>query len=138
MPTLPNSEITVTGNGTVHIVHTGELHLHFNLNGDDRVLAKLGQMDAKLDAASGELTQMAHTVDEVISKIAAQTTDIASVKTLVEGLKVQVAAIPGIPADVQAKIDSVFDSITTNNATLESLTAAVTTPGTGAVGANPV
>jgi uncharacterized coiled-coil protein SlyX len=91
----------------------------------------LHDIAAKLQYLYQQGAKMANTLDELTASVAAQTTDIASVKTLLDGLRAQIAALPSIsPAD-QAKIDTLFTSITGNNTALEAMTAAVVTPGDG-------
>ena len=58
------------------------------------------------------------TLAQVQQDVADESTLIASVSTMIDGLEAQIAAIPGIPADVQTQIDSVFNAAELNKAAL--------------------
>ena len=64
---------------------------------------------------------MAHTLDEVIAVQDEEKAKLAEVATLVQSLKDKISAIPGIPADVQAKIEQVFDNETANKSALDAV-----------------
>lgn len=61
------------------------------------------------------------TIDQVLSDVQAESTTIASVQAFVAGLRQQLAdalANTSVPADVQAKIDQVFDAVEANKVAL--------------------
>lgn len=48
------------------------------------------------------------TIQETLDAVTASGDRLDSLLTLVEGLRKQISEVPGIPADVQAKIDAIF------------------------------
>lgn len=79
--------------------------------------------DAKVEALLTQGNQIMATLDDDVAAIAQQTTLVASVKTFVEGLQAQLAALPGLTADQQAKIDTIFDQVNANNAVASAIVA---------------
>ncbi len=55
---------------------------------------------------------MAHTLDELMQAVSAETTVVDSVVVLIKELRAQIAAIPDMTPEMQAKVDSLFDSVT--------------------------
>jgi len=62
-------------------------------------------------------------LDDLKAAVAAQTTLIAGVGTLISQLQAKATAVPGLTADQQAELDSIFNEVTADSA---SLTAALT------------
>jgi dsDNA-binding SOS-regulon protein len=72
------------------------------------------------------MNHMAHTLDEVLSVVTAQTTKIDSLSELIAGLRQQVAdALSGatLPQSVQSKVDAVFDDLEQNTAKIDTALA---------------
>lgn len=80
------------------------------------------------------------TIDDLVTEVANEATQIASVKTFIQGLQQQLAdALSGVtlPADVQAKVDAVFASMQANDAALAgAINANTAAAGTTAPAAN--
>lgn len=109
-------------------------HLSINLviGFDEKSMALLTAVAKALSADGAKLDKLVKntetimaSIDDIASDVAAETTAIGGVSTLIQGLRDQIAA-QGIPADVQAKIDSVFAQVESNKAALAAaLTANV-------------
>ena|SRR5882724_9826781 len=71
------------------------------------------------------------TVDDLVTEVAKEKDEIASVKTFIQGLQQQIAdALAGVslPPATQAKVDAVFAQMQANSTDLAD---AITTPGSG-------
>lgn len=66
--------------------------------------------------------QIMATLQDDVDAIAAETTAIGSLTVFIQGLEDKIGALPGLTADQQAQIDSIFDGVTKNAA---SITAAM-------------
>ncbi len=76
----------------------------------DVILLRLEAIERKVDA-------MAISLDDVLVKVTAETTDLGSIKELILGLKQQLAdALAGttLPPAVQAKVDAIFNQAEIN------------------------
>ena len=89
--------------------------------------AGLGPADGK--AIMALLEKIMVTLDEILADVTQETTDIASISTLIKGLKQQLAdALAGttLPPAVQAKVDAIFAGVETNKAAIADALAANT------------
>ena len=78
-------------------------------------------------AAKQRIIEMA-TMAELVTKIAEETTLVAGLKTFVQGLRDQIAALPNITPAMQAEIDSAFASVAANSAAIANAMVANTPP----------
>lgn len=60
---------------------------------------------------------MAHTLDEVQAELATQKSEITNLGVLVQSLKDKIVAM----SDIQAKIDALFDTATSNTADIKAI-----------------
>jgi hypothetical protein len=60
-------------------------------------------------------TKIMATLDDITAKVAAQTTIEDSLLTLMQELKDQITALPGLTAAQQAQVDQIFSDLSTNN-----------------------
>jgi hypothetical protein len=85
---------------------------------------QLATIIALLQQLLAQEVKMAHTLEEVLADVADEGTKEDGLVTLVKGLadqvKVLLAAVPSIPADVQAKIDAVFASVEANKTKVQA------------------
>lgn len=75
------------------------------------------KLDQLLSLFTKERTRIMHNIDDVITSVAAQKTKIDGLAALTNGLRAQVQQIlqsGNVPADVQTKIDAVFDGVEAN------------------------
>jgi len=92
----------------------------------DNLEKHLAQQDTRLDLMEKNIMA---TLDQVLADVTAESTQIDSVLTLIQGLRDQIAAIPGITPAMQAQIDAIFTGAEANKAKLDSaLTANVPQP----------
>lgn len=100
------------------------LNVHLRVSGDTEfeheTLKLLRQLLAKEN-------QMAATLDQVLQDVTDETTAIASVSALIQGLKDQIAA-GGLSAADQAKVDQVFANLESNKQKLADALAANVAP----------
>ncbi len=61
---------------------------------------------------------MAHTLDEILQAVSAETTVVDSVVVLIKELRDKIASVPGVTPEMQAKFDTVFDGVTANETKL--------------------
>lgn len=98
------------------------------------VLKALGHMQE-------ELHHMDHNIDEVLSDVADESTQIDSLSALTSGLKSELDKIlaGALPPDVQAKVNSLFDAVEANKAkVVTSINANTSAPaGDGSAPAAP-
>lgn len=91
-----------------------------------RIIEGIDDLQNQLGRVSREVNHMDKTVDDLVANVASEATLIGSLSTLTSGIKAQLdAALAGttLPADVQAKINSVFDAVEANKT---ALTGAIT------------
>jgi hypothetical protein len=98
---------------------------HHQLTGDDLIRAVAAELLDAINAVREQLNQLERrimrTIDETLTAVQDEGTQIAGISTFVKGLQQQVAdALAGatIPPDVQTKIDAVFDQATANKQAL--------------------
>lgn len=98
------------------------------------IAAAQGAQHAQLSAIIKQGTQIMSTLDNDTAAIEAQTTVVAGLATFVQGLKDQIAALPGLTAAQQRQIDQIFTDVTANNVSIANAMVANTGP-TGPSGA---
>lgn len=92
------------------------------------VLARLdGIIASQAVETQRELNIMA-TMTEVVDKIAEETTLVASLQTFVQGLRDQIAALPGVTPELQAQIDGAFAHVSANATAIANAMVANTPP----------
>jgi uncharacterized coiled-coil protein SlyX len=87
--------------------------------------------ESKLDSILANQEKIMATLDEVLTEVAKETTDISSLTTFIQGIQQQLAdALSGVtlPPDVQAKVDAVFTNVTSNDAAVLAAMAANVPP----------
>lgn len=94
-------------------------------------MAKLGPMDAKLDAISGALEKMSPQLQAMTTEVTRATTVAASAVALIHGIAAQLVAAKDDPAAIQALADSL-------KASDDTIAAAVAANTTAVSGANPI
>jgi hypothetical protein len=99
------------------------------MNFESEVLRILNKILANQAAAAKQRTIEMATMEEIVSKVTEETTLIGGVKTLVQGLRDQIAAIPGVNPATQAQIDEVFAKVSDNAKALsDAMQSGVTPP----------
>jgi uncharacterized protein YegL len=106
-------------------------NINFNIGFDAPSLALLTKAVAALTDVAADIStikqgiqKIMSTLDEDITAIQEQTTVVAGLVTFIKGLKDQIAALPALTADQQAKIDQIFASVNTNTQAIsDALTA---------------
>lgn len=71
------------------------------------------------------------TMDEIVAKVAAETTLVGGLSTFIQGLQAQILALPGITPAMQAQIDSVFSSVSSNDTAIATAMGQNVTPPVG-------
>lgn len=92
------------------------------------VLARLDKIIALQEASSKQGTFIMATLNEVVDKVAAETTLVNSLKVFVQGLKDQIAALPSLSAEQQAQIDGIFAHVSDNSSIIADAMSANTPP----------
>lgn len=120
---------------TIHVYH------HVVQTGDGPVMARLDSVISLLTAIGVKETKMAKTIDDLVTAVAAEKDEVASVKAFVVGIKQQLAdALSGanLPPAVQAKVDAVFAGMTENTTALADAITTAPDDGSGTGGIPPV
>lgn len=94
-----------------------DVHLYFHQ--DPGILTILQQMSQKLDSIQTKETTIMATLDQIVTDVQDESTQIDGLSTLTAGLKQQLAdALAGttLPPATQAKIDAVFAGVEANKA----------------------
>jgi hypothetical protein len=105
-------------------------HEH-TIHADPELTGLLRDLNRKLDLIIKNQETMMATLDDVLADVTAETTQIASLSALIDGLKQQVAdALAGatLPPATQAKIDEIFTAAEANKAAIAKALAANTLP----------
>jgi hypothetical protein len=105
-------------------------HEH-NIHADPELTGLLRGINSKLDSIIKTQETMMATLDEVLADVTAESTDIASLSALIDGLRQQVAdALAGttLPPATQAKVDAIFTAAEANKAAIAKALAANTPP----------
>jgi hypothetical protein len=103
-------------------------HEH-NIHADPELTGLLRDLNRKLDSIIKTQEKMMATLDEVLADVTAETTQIASISALIDGLRQQLAdALAGatLPPATQAKIDEIFTAAEANKAAIAKALAANT------------
>jgi hypothetical protein len=79
--------------------------------------AMLSWLSALTNGIDAKLEKIMASLDDIVADVAAENTAIASVSTLIQGLRDQIANLGINPAD-QAKIDAIFAGVEANKAAL--------------------
>ncbi len=87
----------------------------------------LNRIERRIWALQQRIDEMAHTLDELMLAVSAETTVVDSVVVLVKELRDQIAAIPDMTPEMQAKVDSLFDAVTADASKLAGVVT-VNTP----------
>jgi uncharacterized membrane protein YheB (UPF0754 family) len=114
-----------------------ELHVHLHDSPpDERVLRGLEKLSTQIAAMAAKELVMNKDVqtklDDLTSKVAAETSVTQSVKTLLEGLSAQIAALKdqvaagGDPTEILAALDTIGATLATNNQALADAVTANT------------
>ena len=93
----------------------------------DRIEKTLNRIEGRMWLIQKGIKQMSRTLDELLTTVAAETTVVDSVVELVKGLRDQIAALPDMTPELQAKVDSMFDAVTADTAKLAA-SVTVNTP----------
>jgi hypothetical protein len=64
------------------------------------------------------------TLDELLAAVQAETTEIASLTTFIQGLQSQIKGVSGLTPAQQAEIDQVFSDVVSNSAAIQAAMAA--------------
>lgn len=110
--------------------------MHIELRWPEETPSWAVQLDAKLDRILCNQEKLMATLDDDIAAVAAQSTQIDGVSTLITSLEQKIAdALSGttLPAPVQAKVDALFTALQTNSG---KIATAINT-GTPAAAVNP-
>jgi hypothetical protein len=103
-----------------------DCYVHLDHWPSDNRLDEILTIIKRLETATGVI--MAN-LDDILAKVAQETTDIGSLKVFIAGLKQQIAdALAGVtlPPAVQAKVDAVFSGVTANDqAVIDAMAANV-------------
>ena len=86
-----------------------------NVSLDPVFLRQVDKIISLLTQAIQKDNRIMATMDEILAKVAQETTDIGSMRVFVQGLEDQIKAIPGMTPTMQAQIDSVFTSVDSND-----------------------
>lgn len=92
----------------------------------NRILECLERIENKLNILIKKENKMDVTIDQILAEATSETTLQGSIITLINSIQAQLtAALSGttIPPDVQAKMNAVFSTLTSNDA---AVTAAIT------------
>ncbi len=92
------------------------------------VLTRLDKIIAQQEALLAQGVKEMATLEDVVAKVAQETTDIGSLKVFMQGLKDQIAAIPGVTPAMQAQIDAVFAAVSANDKAVVDAMAANVPP----------
>lgn len=97
-----------------------EFHIHHHTVPDRQLQQRLDLLLSLLDGLTANLEQVMATLDEVLDAVKAESGQIDSIAMLVAQLHEQVrGATSGIlPADVQEKVDKIFQAAQANKAKL--------------------
>lgn len=79
--------------------------------------ATLSWLSALTNGIDAKLEKIMASLDDIVADVAAENTAIASVSTLIQGLKDQIANI-GLSTADQAKVDAIFAGVEANKAAL--------------------
>ena len=90
----------------------------------------LGDIRDQLSAINKQGNLIMATLDDIVAAVAAEKTEIESLKTFIAGLRAEIVAVPALTADQQAKIDAIFADVTADTA---AIAAAISTPASPAV-----
>ncbi len=90
------------------------------------IFNSLRSIHEKLNLLIKNQNTMATTLQNIQDDVTGETSLIASLSTLVNGLEAQVNAIPGITPAQQAQIDSIFNTAESNKAALTAALVAGT------------
>jgi len=69
----------------------------------------------RLHAIEHKVDQLMAMLSDVIAAMAQEKTDIASLTVFVQGLQDKINALPGITPEMQAQIDTIFQSVDDND-----------------------
>jgi hypothetical protein len=110
-----------------------DMHVHVHIHGESdaetfrhNVLNLLGAIKSETATIKTNTEKLMSSLDDDIALVQSQTTQIASIKTLITTLQQQIAdALSGVtlPPAVQAKVDAVFAGLTQNSADLATALA---------------
>lgn len=92
----------------------------------EEILKKLKRIENKLDYLIKEIKMADVTIDQLLAEAQSETTLQGSVITLLNTVETELTAAlanVSIPPDVQAKMDTIFSTLTSNDA---AVTAAIT------------
>ena len=93
----------------------------------DRIERTLDRIEGRIWHIQQRMKDMARTLDELMQAVSAETTVVDSVVVLVKELRDQIAAIPDMTPEMQAKVDSLFDAVTADASKLAGVVT-VNTP----------
>ena len=92
--------------------------VHLILGRLDRIEATLGRIESALTTQGAKTMSI---LDDVLTEVSAQTTEVASVKALVDGLHQQLS--DALAAGDTAKAQQILDALKANDAALQAVLA---------------
>ena len=101
----------------------------------ENVERKLDVMQTSINVLETKMERIMVTLDQLVQEVADETTLVDSLSTFVQGLRDQIAALPGLSQAQQSQIDQVFASVGANK---DKIAAAMTANTPVANAANPV
>lgn len=110
-----------------------EIHIHLHSHPDEETAERLRWIDQKLGIIIHSTETMMATLDQILSDVTDESTQIDGIATLVTGLRQQLAdALAGttLPPATQAKVDAIFAQAEVNKQKIADALNANTPPTT--------
>lgn len=93
------------------------------------VLSRLDKIIALQEASARQGKMEMATLQEIVDKVAEETTMVNSLKVFVQGLRDQLGSMPNVTPAMQAQIDGIFASVDSNTHMIADALVANTPPG---------
>jgi tRNA C32,U32 (ribose-2'-O)-methylase TrmJ len=82
---------------------------------DTGVLGAIDRLISAITSATPKDDKIMIMLKDILDKVTAESTDIASLTAFIQGLEDRLKAIPGMPADMQIQIDQLFSEVDKND-----------------------
>lgn len=99
------------------------MELFLTIRADPKLLGRIDALLAIAQQISEKEDIIMATLQDLVDDMATETTAIGSVAVLIQGLRDQIAHLPGITPAMQAQIDGLFSSIEANKSSLAAAMA---------------